>query len=178
MDRLERLTALFRRRWACPVLAQLHRDQGAKFVTLVHRLDSNPGAMREALDELIDLGWIRRNPGYGHPMRPEYILTARGERVAPACAGLESIYTALGVRDTVLRKWSMPVLFLIGDGPTRFTQITRALQGVTDRAVSLTLKDLSAAAMIARSVIPGPPAGSLYTATPVGGQLLPVLEQV
>ncbi|CAG0953386.1 HTH-type transcriptional activator HxlR [Phycisphaerales bacterium] len=178
MDRLARLTALFRRRWACPVLAQLHLSQGAKFVTLVHRLECNPGAMRQALDELIDLGWVRRNPGYGHPMRPEYLLTARGERLGPACAGIESVSGALGLHETVLRKWSMPVLYLVGEGPTRFTQVTRALGGITDRAASLALKDLTRAAMVARTLIEGPPAGSQYGATPIGEQLLPVLDRV
>ena len=82
LERIDRLTALFRRRWACPVIAELHRSDGAKFVTLVNRLGSNPAAMRTTLDDLLELGWIRRNPGYGHPMRPEYLLTAHGERIA------------------------------------------------------------------------------------------------
>jgi DNA-binding HxlR family transcriptional regulator len=178
MDRTDRLMALFRRRWACPILAELHRGEGAKFVTLVNRLESNPGAMRQALDEMLDLGWIRRNPGYGHPLRPEYLLTRSGERLAPACALLDGAITSLGVRDIALRKWSMPVLYVIGEGPTRFTEIPRALGGVTDRAVSLALKDLADAAMIARRLIDGPPPGSVYGATRVGGRLLPILERI
>jgi len=178
MNRTDRLMALFRRRWACPVLAELHRGEGAKFVTLVNRLDSNPGAMRQTLDEMLDLGWIRRNPGYGHPLRPEYLLTRSGERLAPACAILDSAITTLGVREIALRKWSMPVLYVIGEGPTRFSEIPRALAGVTDRAVSLALKDLSQAAMIGRTLIEGPPPGSLYGATHVGGRLLSILENV
>jgi DNA-binding HxlR family transcriptional regulator len=178
MDRIDRLTTLFRRRWACPVLAELHRSEGAKLVTLVHRLDSNPAALRETLDELLEVGWIRRNPGYGHPMRPEYLLTRAGERLAPACARVDAAVAGLGLQDVALRKWSMPILYVIGEGPTRFTQIPRALAGVTDRAVSITLKDLSGAALIARTLIDGPPPASAYGATGKGGILLPLLDQV
>jgi DNA-binding HxlR family transcriptional regulator len=178
MDRLDRLIALFRRRWACPVIAELHRAQGAKFVTLVHALGSNPGAMRQTLDELLALGWIRRNPGYGHPLRPEYLLTRRGDRLAPACVLLDSTFTTLHVQDIARRRWSMPVLYVIGEGPTRFSHIQRALAGATDRAVSLTLKDLSAAAMIARMLVDGRPPSSVYRATPAGAALLPILDRV
>jgi DNA-binding HxlR family transcriptional regulator len=178
MDRIDRMTALFRRRWACPVLAELHRTEGAKFVTLVNRLESNPAALRETLDELLDLGWIRRNPGYGHPMRPEYLLTGTGERLAPTCLRLDAAFTKLGLQEVALRKWSMPILYVIGEGPTRFTEIPRVLEGVTDRAVSLTLKDLSEAALIARTLLEGPPPGSVYGATGTGGILLPILERV
>jgi DNA-binding HxlR family transcriptional regulator len=178
MDRIDRLMALFRRRWGCPVLAELHRTQGAKFVTLVNRLGSNPGAMRQTLDELLELGWICRNPGYGHPLRPEYLLTRRGERLAPACARLDALFLSLEVRDVALRRWSMPVLYVVGEGPTRFTQVLRALKGVTDRSVSLSLKDLSGAVLVARTLIEGPPPGSVYGATPTGATLLPILDKI
>jgi DNA-binding HxlR family transcriptional regulator len=178
MDRIDRLTALFRRRWACPVIAELHRSDGAKFVTLVGRLGSNPAAMRTTLDELLDLGWIRRNPGYGHPMRPEYLLTSHGERIAPACAKLDEALDSPEVKDVALRKWSMPVLYVVGDGPTRFSEVTRSLEGATDRAVSLSLKSLADAAIVERSLVTGPPLGTAYAATRAGGILLPILDRI
>lgn len=178
MDRIDRLMALFRRRWACPVLAELHRARGAKFVTLVNRLESNQGAIRLTLDTLIELDWVRRNPGYGHPMRPEYILTAKGERLGPTCELLDGALAGLGLHAAGLRKWSMPVLYVVGEGPTRFSQIPRALRDATDRAVSLTLKELSGAAMVARTLVEGPPPGSVYGATARGGVLLPILDRL
>jgi DNA-binding HxlR family transcriptional regulator len=178
MDRIDRLTSLFRRRWACPVIAELHRSEGAKLVWLVHKLSSSPGAMRQALDELIELGWIRRNPGYGHPMRPEYILTRSGERIAPACADLDDAIGSLSLNDVALRKWSMPSLHAIGEGPTRFTEIVRSLPGATDRAISLTLKDLGTSELVERRLVAGPPVGSIYVAAPSGLTLLPILERL
>lgn len=178
MDRIDRLTALFKRRWACPVLAELASSGGAKFITLVNRLGSNPGAMRQTLNDLIDLGWIRRNPGYGHPLRPEYILTPRGERLAHPCAALAQAFRDFEVEDVALRKWSMPVLHVIGEGPTRFSEVARALDGVTDRALSLTLRDLSGVAIVERNLVAGPPVRSTYAASNAGSTLLPILELV
>jgi DNA-binding HxlR family transcriptional regulator len=178
MERIDRLTSLFRRRWACPVIAELHRSEGAKFVSLVHKLSSSPGAMRQALEELIELGWIRRNPGYGHPLRPEYILTRAGERIAPACSDLDAAIDLLSLEDVALRKWSMPALHAIGEGPTRFTRIVRALPGATDRAISLTLKDLGSSAIVERKLVTGPPIGSVYAAAPTGMRLLPILDRL
>jgi DNA-binding HxlR family transcriptional regulator len=178
MDRIDRLTSLFRRRWACPVIAELHRLEGAKFITLVNKLESNPGAMRQALEELIELGWIRRNPGYGHPMRPEYLLTRSGEKIAPACADLDATIRALSVEDVALRKWSMPALHAIGEGPTRFTEVVRALPGATDRAVSLTLKELGNTSIVERTLVPGPPIASLYAPSPTGLTILPILDRL
>jgi DNA-binding HxlR family transcriptional regulator len=144
----------------------------------VHVLGSNPAAMRETLDELLELGWIRRNPGYGHPLRPEYILAPRGERLGPVCARLDAAFASLNVQDVALRKWSMPVLHVIGEGPTRFTQVSRVLHDLSDRALSLTLKDLTSAAIVARTLTDGPPPGSMYGSTNAGGILLPILDQV
>jgi len=178
MDRIDRLAALFHRRWACPVLAQLHRTEGAKFISLVHALGANAGAVRQTIDELIDLGWVRRNPGYGHPLRPEYLLTRRGERLAPACDRLDRALRTLEVRDVALRKWSMPTLYVIGEGPTRFTQVASALPGATDRAVSLSLKDLGGAELIERHLLDGPPPGSAYCVAAPGARLLPILNAI
>ncbi len=178
MERIEQLIALFHRRWACPVLAELARTEGAKFVTLVHKLESSPGAMREALDTLIDLDWIRRNPGYGHPMRPEYILTRRGEKLAPVCLRLEGALGDLGARAVARRKWSMPVLHAVGEGPTRFSEIPRLLTGITDRALSIALRDLSGAAVVARHVLDSRPPVSAYAATPSGRKIVPILEEL
>jgi DNA-binding HxlR family transcriptional regulator len=134
--------------------------------------------MRQTLDDLLELGWIRRNPGYGHPLRPEYLLTAAGERIAPACSGLDDALAAEDLKEVALRKWSMPVLYVVGEGPTRFSHVTRALEGVTDRAVSLALKDLSKVAIVRRELVTGPPLGTVYGATESGARLLPILDRV
>ena len=71
------LTKLVHHRWNIAIVAELHRSNGAKFVTLANRLELGHSTLKRCLNALIDLGLVRRNPGYGHPLRPEYLLTAR-----------------------------------------------------------------------------------------------------
>jgi DNA-binding HxlR family transcriptional regulator len=160
------LLSLFRRRWAAPILGTLHRGEqlsgwpgGAKFVTLCHALQTprepplSPTAVRESLDYLIELGWVERNSGHGHPLRPEYILTRRGEKLAPTCASLDALLTRLNARDIGLRRWSMPVIHVVNSlEPARFNAMAERLDGITDRALSLAIKGLHAHDLIDRRV--------------------------
>src|SRR5947207_13068422 len=66
---------LFHHRWAVPVLAELRRERGSRFVTLANRIGVTRDSLRRTLSALIDDGLVERNPGYGHPLRPEYVLT-------------------------------------------------------------------------------------------------------
>lgn len=160
------LLALFRRRWAAPILGTLHRGEqlsgwpgGAKFVTLCHALQTSdaapisPTAVRESLDHLIALGWVERNSGHGHPLRPEYLLTRRGEKLAPTCAALDALLTRLHARDIGLRRWSMPVIHVVSTlEPARFNAMAERLDGITDRALSLAIKSLHGHELLDRRV--------------------------
>jgi DNA-binding HxlR family transcriptional regulator len=175
---VQRLISLFHRRWSVPLIASLARDEGDRFVPLCHKLSASPASVRQTLDELIARGWVAPNPGYGHPLRPEYILTRRGQKLAPACVRLDAALGALDLRAVALRKWSMPVLYVVGDAPARFSDITRRLEGITDRALSLTLQDLHGASVLAREVLDGRPPRSMYAATEVGQELVPILADI
>src|ERR671932_1580387 len=85
---IEELIALFHHRWSAAVLAELRRTRGTRFVVLSKSLGVGRESLRRTLDALIELGLVRRNPGYGHPLRPEYLLTRRGEAVAGRLARL------------------------------------------------------------------------------------------
>jgi DNA-binding HxlR family transcriptional regulator len=58
---------------------------------------------------------------------------------------------AAGPTDTLLRKWSVPVLAELGE-ERRFSELRAALPGVTPRALALALKDLEAAGLVERLV--------------------------
>lgn len=130
------LARLTHHRWALPVLVELHNQRGSKFITLVNRLDAHRIAVTSALDALIELGLVIPNPGYGHPMRPEYILTTGGEQIAPACKRVMASLDRTGLTDLGLRKWTMPTILAVHQGAERFGQIRDALTSATDRAVS------------------------------------------
>lgn len=176
--RLDTLRALFRRRWAAPVVAALHRRDGAKFATLIHATGASPAAIRSALDDLIDRGWVARNPGYGHPLRPEYVLTQAGAALGPACIRLDEVVAAMGVADLAMRRWSIPVLTILHDGPRRFRDLANTVGPVTDRALSQALTGLSGATLVVRSVLAGRPPGSLYAPTLRGEHLAEVVAGI
>ena len=135
-----RLIELVHHRWSIPILSELHggggsRGTGAKFVTLTRRLGVGPESLRRTLSALIDQGWIHRNPGYGHPLRPEYMLATSGLELASACSKLIRTLDEIGVAAEALRKWSLPVTLAMGGRPIRFSEIRRELPGVTARAL-------------------------------------------
>jgi DNA-binding HxlR family transcriptional regulator len=166
------------------VLAALHRADaagmgGARLAVLCYDLDAGQGAVRQSLDHLIAMGLTARNTGHGHPLRPEYILTRRGAAVAPACAAVDDLLVRLRLREAALRRWSLPALNTIADlSPARFTTIASRLDGITDRALSQTLKTLSAATLVARRVDDGFPPAPLYTLGRPGEELAPLVAQL
>src|SRR6476469_10058785 len=76
------LVDLFHHRWAAPALALLDERGGARFVELQRKLGVTRDSLRRALDTLESIGHARRNTGYGHALRPEYVPTARGHEAA------------------------------------------------------------------------------------------------
>lgn len=154
------LVELFHHRWAPPALALLGQRGGARFVELQRKLGVTRESLRRALDALIVLGYVRRNEGYGHPLRPEYLITAEGLEAA----GLAARVSSSKARDTLLRKWSVPVLASLPE-PRRFSEVRAALPGVTPRALALSLRDLEAAGLVRREVLPTRPPSTVYRAT-------------
>lgn len=150
------LARLTHHRWALPILAELHDQRGSKFITLVNRLGAHRLAVTDALDSLINLGLVMPNPGYGHPMRPEYILTAEGIRAAPTCARLLERMSRARITDIGLRKWTLPTLLAVDrtGNAARFSHLREALNPATDRALAKCLLDSTAARLLARDPAP------------------------
>jgi DNA-binding HxlR family transcriptional regulator len=157
------LIELFHHRWAAPALALLAERGGGRFVELQRRLDVGRESLRRALDALLAAGLARRNEGYGHPLRPEYVLTAKGRRAAPTAMGV----VAAGDPEALLRKWSVPVLAELGD-ERRFSELRTGLPGVTPRALALALQDLEAAGYLRREVRATRPPSTVYHPTARG----------
>ena len=153
------------------MLAELHRSSGAKFVTLVNRLGASRDSINTTLKSLVEAGWVARNPGYGHPLRPEYLLTREGAKLGPWCVRAMKVIVALRLEDVVLRKWSIPVALAIHSGCHRFTQMREFLPRLTARALALTLKELQSAGLVEREVTDGYPPQTEYRFTAAGRRL-------
>jgi len=172
-----RLLALVHYRWAAPVLAEIHRTSGSRFTALVHRLGVSRDSLRRTLGWLIEAGWVMRNPGYGHPLRPEYILTPDGARIAPWCGRLMRALGALEAEDAALRKWSLPVAFALRGKPRRFSELRARFPGITARALALTLKALEEDGLVERMVVEGYPPRTSYRLAPRARRLRPLLAR-
>jgi DNA-binding HxlR family transcriptional regulator len=70
------------------------------------------------------------------------------------------------VLDLVGDKWAIRVLVQLGDGPRRFSELERALEGVSRRMLSLTLRGLERNGLVTRTVYPEVPPRVEYTMTP------------
>ena len=172
------LVALFHNRWSVPILAELHRQRGSRFVTLSRILGLSRESLRRTLTALIDGGLVRRNPGYGHPLRPEYVLTSSGERIAAACRPLVERLRRGDLEEVGLKKWSMPVVYALAEGPRRFSELRETLEGVSPRALTLALKDLEATELLDRRVTDDYPPATVYRLTRRGRPLAELLRQV
>jgi DNA-binding HxlR family transcriptional regulator len=173
------LPKLLHHRWALAVLAELERTSGSRFVTMSNRIGVSGESLRRTLAALIAGGLVMRNPGYGHPLRPEYVLTSRGARIAPVCADLLAGLRELGVEGPALKKWSLPVVLALGGpGRRRFSALQERLREITARALALALKDLTSAGLVDRAVTDGYPPASVYSLTPAGARLLPILRRL
>jgi DNA-binding HxlR family transcriptional regulator len=163
----EDVIALFHHRWAPPALVLLAGRGEARFVELERKLGVGRASLRRALDALIELGYAAPNPGYGHPLRPEYRITRTG---ADAAAFVRAAVRS-PARETLLRKWSVPVLVELRE-PRRFSELRAALPGVTPRALALALRDLERVRLVRREVLPTRPPSTVYRSTPRGSALV------
>ncbi|TVT05885.1 helix-turn-helix transcriptional regulator [Amycolatopsis bartoniae] len=71
------------------------------------------------------------------------------------------------ILDQIADKWSMMVMAVL-ERPTRFNEIKRQLEGVTQRVLTQTLRKLERNGMIRRRVLETSPLGVEYSITPLG----------
>lgn len=69
-------------------------------------------------------------------------------------------------------KWSVLVVVLLGDGPRRFNELKRVIDGISQRMLTTTLRGLERDGLVARTVHPATPPQVSYDLTPLGRTLL------
>jgi DNA-binding HxlR family transcriptional regulator len=87
----------------------------------------------------------------------------------------------LAVREVLNRvgdKWSVLVVALLGDGKKRFSELRRAIEGISQRMLTLTLKGLERDGLITRTVYPTIPPRVEYALTKLGRSLLVPIRQL
>ena len=156
------------RAWSIPILACMHEGVAGRQAPLLMATGASRTAFAQSMNHLISLGFLERNPGYGHPLRPEFRLTSHGVAAAAIAGEIQRISENRN-QDLLRRSWTLPVLILI-HRPLHFNQIKRSLPTITDRALSQSLKSMELVNWASRSVdLSKRPPGSLYQAINEGG---------
>ncbi|MFY0681673.1 MAG: winged helix-turn-helix transcriptional regulator [Thalassovita sp.] len=158
------------RAWAIPILSSLHAGTAGRQAPLLAATGASRTAFAQSMTHLISIGLMERNPGYGHPLRPEFRLTELGVSAAAIAHKIQSV-TAQEDQDLLRRSWTLPVLTAIHQ-PSHFNDVKRNLRTITDRALSQSLKTMEARRWVLRSVDQAArPPRSIYHAVNTGSMI-------
>jgi DNA-binding HxlR family transcriptional regulator len=86
---------------------------------------------------------------------------------------------ACEVRDLLDRladKWSLLIVELLGHGTHRFTELRREIDGISQRMLTLTLRQLERDGLVRRTVYAVVPPRVDYELTPLGTTLLAIIQ--
>jgi DNA-binding HxlR family transcriptional regulator len=114
--------------------------------------------------------------------------TAEAPSAAEVAGGAGTAATAPGAHPTTCRarevlqrvgdKWSVLVIDLLGQGTMRFTELHRAIDGITARMLTVTLRGLERDGIVTRTIHPVIPPRVEYALTPMGRTLLDTIGQL
>ncbi|HPF34614.1 MAG TPA: helix-turn-helix domain-containing protein [Candidatus Krumholzibacteria bacterium] len=145
------LVRLCHHRWLVPMIAQIGRLGGERVASLTGALGASAPSVRRTLAAARELDLVMTNPGYGHPLRPEILLTPWGEAVARECAGVVDAARDLDHANLASRKWSLPVLAALVGQRLRFSDLALRLPDATPRSLALALRALVEAGLVERA---------------------------
>ena len=165
------LVKITTRAWSMTILSLMHEGMAGRQATLLKRTGAGRTAFAQSLSHLIELKLVERNPGYGHPLRPEYRLTELGSFVAERAHSISTINQQTPDSALLRRAWTLPILAASSE-PIHFGGLKSRLLPITDRALSQSLKQLEACSWVYRDVdITQRPARSIYHAQGTGSQI-------
>jgi DNA-binding HxlR family transcriptional regulator len=78
--------------------------------------------------------------------------------------------------DLLERRWQLSILYAALSGALRFNEFADAVAGISPRMLSERLRDLEAAGLVLRTVIPSSPPTVEYRLTERGRRLAPLID--
>src|SRR6476661_9349308 len=78
--------------------------------------------------------------------------------------------------DLLERRWQLSIIYAALSGAMRFSEFADAVAGISPRMLSERLRDLEAAGLVVRTVIPSSPPTVEYRLTERGRKLTPIIE--
>jgi DNA-binding HxlR family transcriptional regulator len=76
------------------------------------------------------------------------------------------------------KRWNGVILGTLIEGPASFSELRRAVEGISDSVLSERLSELGSAGLVSRTVDEGPPIAVAYRLTGSGTALLPALTEL
>jgi DNA-binding HxlR family transcriptional regulator len=92
------------------------------------------------------------------------------DSVSESCRPITEILARVG------DKWSVMIVRLLGFGPKRFNEIKRAINGISQRMLTLTLRGLERDGLVTRTVTPSIPPRVDYELTALGHSLFAPID--
>ncbi|KXV54805.1 HxlR family transcriptional regulator [Gluconobacter japonicus] len=86
------------------------------------------------------------------------------------CAVVRAILARVG------DKWSILIVRILGDGSMRFSELRRSIEGISQRMLTLTLRNLERDGLVKRTVTPTTPPRVDYALTDLGRSLQSITE--
>ena len=83
----------------------------------------------------------------------------------PICRSVAPVLNRVG------DKWSMLIVMMLSRGPKRFSELKRAIDGISQRMLTLSLRNLERDGLVSRTVTPSIPPRVDYELTELGQSL-------
>ena len=93
-------------------------------------------------------------------------MTRRHPHVTEDCRAVSGVLARIG------DKWSVLIVSRLGNGRMRFNELKRDIGGISQRMLTLNLRNLERDGLITRTVFPTVPPRVEYELTPLGRSLL------
>ena len=94
-----------------------------------------------------------------------HVIDVHASHLPGACREVGSILARVG------DKWTVLVVMMLAKGPHRFSELKRAIGGVSQRMLTLTLRGLERDGLVRRTVTPSIPPRVDYELTELGHSL-------
>jgi len=119
----------------------------------------------------MDIAQERKNLSLSH----RNVTTSRNEAhsnvTSPTAPDHSDCRNVTPVLNRVGDKWSMLIVMNLSDGPRRFSELKRAIAGISQRMLTLSLRGLERDGLISRMVTPTIPPRVDYELTELGDSL-------
>jgi len=96
----------------------------------------------------------------------------------PRFDALSATCPARAILASVANKWTVLVLSVLTEDTTRFNELRRRVQGVTQKGLTQTLRELERLGLVSRRIYAEVPPRVEYSLTPLGHSLVKVLDNI